>query len=229
MLATMQGMMQQMQIGQQELLQRVQAAEARAKSAEEKAGPSTTPMNSVIDTRMLDKVNNFDGKKVHWADWAFSFKSILDPETIKALLWAVDQDEAIDEGALDLYNHLNWKTHSQAMYRALALKANKGEAATRIRQAGSGNGLEAWRLLMKFYEPKSRGRQREVFLKICRPTMDKNRSLLNNIESWEQDVRDYEKRFTKKVDEDLRVSVLLEMAPEDIRRHIYINADKYST
>ena len=39
---------------------------------------------------------------------------------------------------------------------------------------------------------------------ISRPVLDKTWSVLNNVESWEQDVRDYEKRFAKKVDEDWR-------------------------
>ena len=84
----------------------------------------------------------------------------MEPETVKAFIWAVQQEDPIEEGTLKGW-HDEWIAHSQAMYRAWALKANKGEAATRIRQAGSGNGLEAWRLLMHVYEPKSRGRQRE--------------------------------------------------------------------
>ena len=228
MLATMQGMLQQMQMGQQELLKRVEAAEARAKAAEEKKGTASQSSMQIIDGRLLDKIQNFDGKKSSWQDWSFSFKSILEPSTLQALTWAVEIEDVIDVEAINVERE-EWCSHSQALYRALALKANKGEAATRIRQAGAGNGLEAWKLLMQYYEPKSRGRQREVFLRISRPKVDKNRSLLNNIESWEQDVRDYEKRFEKKVDQDLRVSVLLEMAPESIKEHIYINSEKFST
>ena len=120
---------------------------------------------------------------------------MLEAETTKAMQWATEQDVEVDEDALQLANKDAWISHSQALYKALALKANKGEAATRIRKAGAGRGLEAWRLLIQYYEPKSRGRQQDVFRKLNKPNMEKSRSLLQNIEIWEQEVRDYEKTF----------------------------------
>ena len=142
--------------------------------------------------------------------------------------WACAQVEQIDGQSIDLENK-TWLAHNATLYKALVTKANAGEAATKIRAAGEGMGLEAWRMIVEYYEPRTRGRQREVFKKINRPTLDRSKSLLNNIESWEQSVRDYEKRFSKVVDEDLRVSVLLEMAPEAVEQHVYLNSEKYAT
>ena len=212
MLATMQAMMQRQMVQD----------EARAKNA-------SAQTTRIVDAKWMNEVSEFDGRKISWTDWSFSFRSILESETLDAMDWAVDQEDVIDENLLVVAKQEEWIPHSRAIYRALALKANKGEAATRIRQAGSGNGLEAWKLLIQYYETRSRGRQREVYLKISRPTMDKNKSLLNNLESWEQEVREYEKRFGKTVDEDMRVAVLLEMIPGSLKEHIYINAEKYAT
>ena len=94
--------------------------------------------------------------KANWPDWTFSFSSILEMETIKAMKWAQDQEDVIDDQVVADASEKGWITHSRALHRALALKANRGEAATRIRQAGAGNGLEAWKLLIQYYEPRSR-------------------------------------------------------------------------
>ena len=209
MLATMNTMLQQMQTAQQrsdarqeELHSRLVRAEQRAQDAEDKAEKekkeTVQKVSFTIDGKLLDKIVMFDGKKANWPDWTFSFSSTLEMEAIKAMRWACDQEDTIDDQIVANASEKAWITHSRALYRALALKANKGEAATRIRQAGAGNGLEAWKLLIQYYEPRSRGRQRDVFRKLNKPIMDKNKSLLNNIEMWEQYIRDYEKRFSKK-------------------------------
>ena len=230
MLATMQQMLAAMQANQEDLLQRVQAAEVRAVTAEQRAvGAESRFRTRVIDSRELDRVERFDGSRKAWPDWSFSFKGILEETTLKAMRWTCQQEDAIDAQSIDVED-TTWHAHNTALFKALVTKANAGEAATKIRAAGEGMGLEVWRTLVEYYEPRSRGRQREVFnKKVTKPTFDKSKSLLNNIESWEQDVRDYEKRFDKVVDADLRISVLLELAPEAVREHVYINSEKYAT
>ena len=59
--------------------------------------------------------------------------------------------------------------------------------------------------------------------------MDKSKSLMHNLETWEQQVRDYEKRFLKVVDVDLRVGILLELSPDNVREHVHVNSDRYDT
>ena len=52
---------------------------------------------------------------------------------------------------------------------------------------------------------------------------------MHNLETWEQQVRDYEKRFLKVVDVDLRVGILLELSPDNVREHVHVNSDRYDT
>ena len=104
MLATMSQMLQQMAAAQQrsdtrqeELHARLIKAEQRAQDADDKAEKekkeNATKINYIIDGKLLDKVGLFDGKKVNWPDWTFSFCSILEMETIKAMKWACEQED----------------------------------------------------------------------------------------------------------------------------------------
>ena len=195
MQANQQQMLQAMQSNQQDLLQRVQAAETRAAAAEQRSAETRSGLRA-IDQKDLDRVDKFDGRRKAWPDWSFSFRAILDDETKEAMRWACAQVEQIDGQSIDLENK-TWLAHNAALYKALVTKANAGEAATKIRAAGEGMGLEAWRMIVEYYEPRTRGRQREIFKKINRPTLDRSKSLLNNIESWELSVRDYEKGSPK--------------------------------
>ncbi len=44
------------------------------------------------------------------------------------------------------------------------------------------------------------------------------------IETWENQVRDYEKKHNKEIDDDLKVAALLELVPEKVKDHVTLNA-----
>ena len=158
----MQQMLQAMQANQQDLLQRVQAAEARAAAAEQRAAASEARGSArIIDGKELDRIERFDGSRKSWSDWSFSFKGILEETTLNAMRWASQQEDAIDAQSIDVENR-TWQAHNTALYKALVQKANAGEAATKIRAAGEGMGLEVWRTLVEYCEPRSRGRPLHV-------------------------------------------------------------------
>jgi hypothetical protein len=51
---------------------------------------------------------------------------------------------------------------------------------------------------------------------------------LEALESWEESLSAYEKIFQTKVDADAKMGALLQMLPEVLREHLYMNADRYS-
>ena len=51
---------------------------------------------------------------------------------------------------------------------------------------------------------------------------------LKALESWEESLSAYEKIFQTKVDADAKMGALLQMLPEVLREHLYMNADRYS-
>eukprot|EP00971_Amphidinium_carterae_P341690 6480629-Amphidinium_carterae.1 len=91
------------------------------------------------------------------------------------------------------------------------------------------NGLEAWRVLKKFYEPTNRASMRLRMDQLLRPRIpDKLEHVINAIETWEREVREYEKRHQKTLDDDVKLATMLGMAPEAVKRHVYLNESNFS-
>ena len=204
LLEGLQALLQNMQINQQELYQRLQAAEARRPAEDRKVN---------IDMKLVDKVGKFDGKRTSWDDWS-SFKAVMSAGCQEALLWASAQEDAIDTLTLEGAHLERWVNFNAQLYSALSLVANAGDASTKIRAAGNSQGLEAWRFFVELCESKTRGRQRQCFQALVKPKHDKNKSLLFNLVVW---------------DADLKAGIVLELAATNVREQIHMNSDRYDT
>ena len=83
------------------------------------------------------------------------------------------------------------------------------------------NGLEAWRGLNATYDSNNKGRQR------VRLQPKRAESILQTteaVERWECDVREYEQRFGKTLDEDVKIGVILALAPLQVQNHCHLNS-----
>ena len=102
--------------------------------------------------------------------------------------------------------------------------ADNSEAMTKLMNITGHNGLEAWRLLKRHYEPLTLGNMRLRMDRLLRPkpaeTLDQTISV---IAAWEKEVREYETRFRKTLDTDAKLATLVSLAPEAVRRHIFLN------
>ena len=83
---------------------------------------------------------------------------------------------------------------SSQLYLALSLQIEADTSAyVKIMSVADSNGLEAWRLLKRFYEPKTRGRQRHRMDELLRPKpAEQLAETETTIERWEKEVKDYE-------------------------------------
>ena len=102
---------------------------------------------SVVDTRLLGRPSTFGGAEAEWPDWAFSMRA-----------YGAAIDAAFPAVAPVLVTTLGVPEQNVArqLFFMLAMMT-KGPALAIVRQAeisgGGPNGLEAWRLLVRRYEP----------------------------------------------------------------------------
>ena len=79
----LQGQMQQLQAQMQQMMQVAQATETRARQAETQlaaaaaARPVDAQRTEIVDTRLLSKPKNFNGKQDEWVAWAFKLRAYL--------------------------------------------------------------------------------------------------------------------------------------------------------
>ena len=83
---------------------------------------------------------------------------------------------------------------------------------------------------MSEYEPRSKGRLRARLNKLLRPPKpEKIEETMAAIETWERQVKEYEKAFKKPLDEEIRIGVITFLAPDKVEEHLHLHADKYNT
>eukprot|EP00971_Amphidinium_carterae_P337071 6473720-Amphidinium_carterae.1 len=210
-------------------------AEARAEAAERatQSAPTQVAHRPLVDTRSLGKVKCFSGKREDWQSWCFTFLAFVggaNPGTLEAMKWAESCDYTIPEHP-DQANreHIQHAPHAQQIYLALCLSVQDGsEAMVKLMNIQGYNGLEGWRTLKRHYEPMTRGNMRLRMDRLLRPApADKLENVMKVIELWEKEVREYEQRYNKTFDVDVKTATLVHLAPEPVQKHVYLNEGSY--
>ena len=136
------------------------------------AGASPTPvsvssssMMGRIDTRLLVKLDKFDGQdSCCWRDWKFTAKAYIQAALPDTRVLLVKAEETSDDVRNVVLNAPEQALSVQLFY-VLAL-LTKNRALDRVQAAGEGDCLGAWRGLQEKWEPKSKSRFTSMLLGI---------------------------------------------------------------
>ena len=178
----------------------------------------------LVDTRTIGKAPTFTGDHKDWPEWSFQFTAYMgsaNSKSIEALRWAAMQDAKITAAAVV---QQSFEEHNAQMYIALALLC-KGSALVTVKNTEVNNGLAAWRGLNATYDSNYEGRQRVQMQYLLQPK--RAESILQAteaVERWECDVREYEQRFGKTLDEDVKIGVKLALAPSQVQNNCHLNS-----
>ena len=124
------------------------------------------------------------------------------PKSIEALRWAAMANAKITATAVV---QQSFEEHNAQLYLALALLCKESALVT-VKNTEVNNGLEAWRGLNATYDSNNKGRQRVRMQYLLQPK--RAESILQTSEV-ECDVREFEQRFGKTFDEDVKIGVIL--------------------
>ena len=103
----------------------------------------------------------------------------------------------------------------------------RGEALTLAKGVHDMNGLEAWRLLVRRFEPSSKSRMFASIMTILDVKRNVPKSeFANALSAWELQVKSYEAILKKTLDSDLKISASLMMAPPEIRQLLLQKGDR---
>ena len=189
----------------------------------------------LVDSKGFQNLKNYDSDPKTWATWEFKFLNFIEslhPRIRELTEWAVSQEEGItDIGARDAIRiEPGAESIQRQLYLALA-QLMEGEALGIIRNCSRSpfKGLEAWRRLIRRFDPHSIGRQRNILSKVLHPGQSKMPDLSRAIERWIADVQRYEERSGKRLDEDIRASVIIEMTPNPLQQHLILNQSRLGT
>ena len=126
-------------------------------------------------------------------------------------------------GFADDMTRMNCKKFNTLLYNILITKL-KGEAFNIVSSVHDGCGLEAWRLLMKRYEPRTPATKRALFKTIF------NMKATKKVEEIEKNLLKLEDIFTRcetmannKLPEDMKTVIMVELCTTDLKENSVFN------
>ena len=141
-------------------------------------------------------------------------------KSIEALRWAAMQDAKITAAVVQQ----SFEEYNAQLYLAMALLC-KGSALVTVKNTEVNNGLEARRGLNATYDIDNTGRQRVRMQYLLQPKRAESvPQTTEAVERWECDVREYEQRFGKTLDEDVKIGVAFALAPLQVQNHCHLNS-----
>ena len=125
---------------------------------------------SLIDTRGISRPSSFNSDRKLWPVWSFRLANFLEGAltgSTKALDWSADEADGIDDSrdsddldrlraVMEGMSNDELSKFSKQIYSALA-QLTEGESNDIVRNVSTANGLEAWRVLSKEYDPAGSG------------------------------------------------------------------------
>jgi hypothetical protein len=228
----------QLQQAQAQAAAATQAAANAAAQAAAAAGPPR--QNAVVDTRGIGKPATFDPKhntvdEAKFNSWAFKVTNYINASVMHArtlMKWSLERGMDIDGAQL----HAECQAEGiadeegdvvQRQLYALLVSITEGEAATIVENAGEDNGLEAWRRLTKRFDPNNAGRKRAILDTILALPRVKMNELQNAIENMKKLITQYETKHKKKLDDDIKQTVVRGLVPEHLRKHLEMNSSRF--
>ena len=127
----------------------------------------------------------------------------------------------------------NYREIDDQIYTALT-QLCEGEGLDIVRNISTKSGTEAWRRLVKRYDPTTVNRRRALMTSILSPGTFKLTELSAAIEKWEESVRQFERRKNstgerKAMDDEIKSGILQQMCPDSLRNHLYLNASRFKS
>ena len=230
-------------LAESERLRRVQAEEIRTLRAQASASagsanvgiptaassgsgpqPPLAPRAPVIDTRVIGKPKAFKGSPQEWPNWNVVFKcycGALSPQLAALMEWAASHPGECLNAALT-----QDQVHCSTELYYILIMLVEGAALTRVINAGHGQGLNAWRMLVLEYEPKSSARHVGDLLHILQ--YDFGTNIIVGFETFDRLVAEYNRRTPGDPlqDQVLVGTVLRNLAEGPLKQHLLLSLDQ---
>ena len=189
---------------------------------------TTTNIAEVL--KLAAKPIQYDNEEKTWLEFSFKLEnhlSLVDERYVTLLLNAESQPVAnfstgTEESAVTI------RTLSHTLYTLLAtLTTGRSLLAQRVPNR---NGFEAWRQMAAENAPKTAGRRFAMLQAVLQPGMSDNPAKFEETwKSWEHQMDIYENLSSTKLDDDVKISVVLRECPQKLRDHLLVNSQQFES
>ena len=121
------------------------------------------------------------------------------------------------------------RTWSHTLYALLATLTTR-RSLRLVQRVPNRNGFKAWRQMVAENAPKTAGRRFLLLQAELQPGMSDNPAKFEETwKSWEHEVDVYENLSTSKLDDDVKIRVVLRECPQKLRDHLLVNSQQFES
>ena len=151
---------------------------------------------------------------------------ISTPQSDELIKWVARADSTVTEEDVDI----SYPNNKQDVWRfahnlySILLSCTEDDAFRICHSVKEGNGLEAMRLLMKRYEPRTPGTKRALLKAIINnPASKKPDELEKNLMKVEEYMKHCQAMAGADLPEDLKVTVIIDLCTKDLKEHLELS------
>ena len=190
-----------------------------------------TTANIAEVLKLAAKLIQYDNDEKTWLEFRFkleNYLTLVDERYVALLLNAESQPVAnlptgTEESAVTI------RTLSHTLYALLATLTT-GRSLRLVQRVPNRNGFEAWRQMAAENAPKTAGRRFAMLQAVLQPGMSDNAGKFEETwKSWEHQMDIYENLSSTKLDDDVKISVVLRECPQKLRDHLLVNSQQFES
>ena len=189
----------------------------------------TTNIAEVL--KLAAKPVQYDNDERTWIEFRFkleNYLTLVDEKYIQLLHDAESQPVANLPAGGD-ETSVTIRTLSHTLYALLATLTT-GRSLRLVQRVQNRNGFEVWRQLVTENAPKTAGRRFAMLQAVLQPGMSNNPIKFEETwKSWEHQLEVYENLASSKLDDDVKISVVLREAPQKLRDHLLVNSQQFES
>ena len=153
-------------------------------------------------------------------DWAETSITVINQE-------AMEKQCINDQGDV-MPDQLNAMAHFSTRLGLILIDTCKGEPYRLVESAGHGNGLEAWRLLMKRYASRTPGTKRALLASLFAMKPATSATDLESVMlTVEEVIRRYDAMSTDKMPEDIQCAILIAVCPKKLKEYLDMSTEDF--
>ena len=176
-------------------------------------------------SRLLERPKRFPGLEDEWHDWSLKFGAIAATLSDHASVWMGGALQHTTEIPLDQPDEASARMFARQMY-TLLIHLCEGRALAIVGGAPDHNGLEAWRLLCEWYQPKTRSRGLALLNEILGWDFGTKEQFWQRMKDWENATLEYNRTASAPLQEEVLVAVLVSRSPKEVRTYLHVQVRK---
>ena len=179
--------------------------------------------HSMGQTSRLGRPKCFSGREDGWHDWSLKFGAMAATLSDHASVWMNGALQHTTEITLDQPDEASARIFARHMY-TLLIHLCEGRALAIVRGAPDHNGLEAWRLLHEWDQPKTRSRGLALLNEILGWDFGTKEQFSQRVKDWETATLEYNRTASAPLQErGAGWAVSISRSPKEVRTYLHVH------